>query len=167
KLADLALLLEAYRQWLRTEELQDADQLLELAADQLERGQPCPQVAIETAANTGGQGCSRSNGGSSLPWVQFEEIWLDGFARLTTQERRLLKTLAVRSEKVTVAFCLDAVHSQPAWHSHWFAVAQSVAELREELESIDGAQIVVTELSREKSTPQSKTRFANHELAHL
>src|SRR5258705_11885626 len=99
--------------------------------------------------------------------IELAEIWLAGFARLTTQERRLLKVLASRCQRMTVAFCLDSGQLQPAWHSHWFAVEQRVSELRDELESIAGAVIEFNKLSRVGSSAQSKTRFENPELTHL
>src|SRR4051812_36874959 len=115
KLFDLALLLEHYQKWLKTEQLEDGDRLVELAAELLEQS----------------------------PALRFDAVWLDGFAQLSAPERRMLRALSARSASMTLAFCLDALRPKEPWHSHWSTVAQSVSELKVELESIPGITVHV------------------------
>ena len=140
KLSDVALLFEEYQKWLLAQQLDDADRLVELAADLLEQS----------------------------PELQFEAVWLDGFAQLNAQERRLLRALAFRSRRMTLAFCLDASRPKESWHSHWFAVSQCVSELKLELESIPGLKVEVRTVGEDAGPDSRAQRFATApELAHL
>src|SRR5205814_1839895 len=82
KLHDVALLLGAYLDWLRTHQLQDANCLLDVAADVLRR------TAGKTRLRVGG-------------------LWLDGFAEMTPQELDLLAAFLPICDRATLAFCLD------------------------------------------------------------
>jgi ATP-dependent helicase/nuclease subunit B len=84
KLHDLALLLEAYRGWLKEHQLHDPDDLLALAAEEL-------AVAHKT----------------SRPAPHFGGLWLDGFAEMTPPEIHLLAGLLPGCDAATLAFCLN------------------------------------------------------------
>src|SRR4051812_13557914 len=145
KLADLALIFAEYEHWLNSEKLQDVDSLLGLATDCLERA----------------------------PSLRFDGVWLDGFARLTPQERRLLKVLIPRCGGATLAFCLDEERASEPWHSHWFAVNESVTALKKELKSASG-RARVRILGKEQPQLElledfgaAPSRFLEPELRHL
>ncbi len=85
KLADIALVWEGYREWLRGESLEDGDRLPDLAAEAL---------ADQMARRRGS--------------ILFEGIWMDGFAEMTPQEFSLLDSLLPHCSQATMAFCLGA-----------------------------------------------------------
>ncbi|MBX3745645.1 MAG: PD-(D/E)XK nuclease family protein [Verrucomicrobiae bacterium] len=84
KLHDLALLIEAYRNWLAVHHLHDADHLLIHAAEAL----------VQARRN-----------GSAVP--AFAGLWLDGFAEMTVPELNLLAAVLPHCAHGTLAFCLD------------------------------------------------------------
>ncbi len=131
KLSDLTLLAGEYAKWLKAEQLQDSDRLVELATDLLE----------------------------GSPALRFEQLWLDGFARLNAQERRLLKTVAPRCSRMTLAFCLECERTTAAWHSHWSTVNQTFAKLKAEFESIGAVQVIVSRIDR---TTSGSATWADH-----
>jgi len=140
KLADLARLLEAYEAWLAEHGLEDADRL--------------PSRAVECLRRLRNEGVYRIAG-----------LWLDGFAELTPQELELLAALAPLCEKGTVAFCLDGEPAEdPLWVSTWAVVARTYRRCRAALESVDGCEIRVEPLKREKSCSRFTRAPA---LAHL
>jgi len=145
KLEDLALLFGEYETWLRSENLKDGDSLLALAAERLEQS----------------------------PALRIDAVWLDGFARVTPQERQLLKVLIRRCDKATLAFCLDEERASEPWHSHWFAVNESVAELKKELKRA-GARIRMRIVGKKQAQLEllenfggASSRFLEPELQHL
>ena len=84
KLGDLALMLAAYREWLKAQSVHDPDDLLMRAAQEL------------SSARKG-----------SKPTPQFAGVWLDGFAEMTWPEINLLTELLPCSDRATLAFCLE------------------------------------------------------------
>jgi ATP-dependent helicase/nuclease subunit B len=141
KLHDLVLLMEGYLDWLRTERLLDADALLDLAADEL----------LSVAA-----------GGAPFP---IAGLWLDGFAQLTPQERRLLGAVLPSCERATLAFCLaDLPAENVSWHSPSGLIARTFQQCREDVAGMRNAQIGVELLQR---NPE-RSRFAGEPmLQHL
>ncbi|HEY9509681.1 MAG TPA: hypothetical protein VIV82_07450, partial [Verrucomicrobiae bacterium] len=128
KLRDLALILRAYSEWLKANQLQDADTLLDLAAQKLR---------------------SPSSGASTLPF-QIDGLWLDGFAQMTPQERQLLAAIAQCSERATIAFCLDREpHQNPPWHSSWAPVTETFLRCRDELSALPNAVVQIETLPRD------------------
>jgi ATP-dependent helicase/nuclease subunit B len=134
KLRDLAAIFGDYEEWLAAQRLRDGDELLDLAA--------------EAAA--------------ALP--EIGGLWLDGFAQMTPQERRLLTAVLRKSANATLAFCLP---SRPLkeWDSFsmWGGLARTYGQLRADLETIFGGV-------REESLPRRAKdgRFdAAPMLAHL
>lgn len=142
KLHDVALLLGAYREWLETHQLQDADRLLELAAEELKS---------PTALRAGR--------------VHLAGLWLDGFAELTPLELDLLATLVPCCERATLAFCLDAQpKEEPSWLSVWSVVSEAVRNCHRRLAALPEAEIRVEVLARDSA----HSRFAgNPVLARL
>jgi ATP-dependent helicase/nuclease subunit B len=114
KLADLALLLHAYDDWLQAHQLQDAHQLLDLATTAL-RPTP-PQL--------------------------FAALWLDGFAEMTPQELDLLAALLPSCERATLAFCLEREPvAETSWLSTWAVVAQTFRRCRDRLAAMAGCNV--------------------------
>jgi ATP-dependent helicase/nuclease subunit B len=144
KLHDLALLLRAYLDWLKDRQLQDANRLLDVATDALR---------------------SQSATGDRQSAIRFAGLWLDGFAEMTPQERKLLNAVAPFCRQMTLAFCLD---SEPpanvAWHSPWSLVAETYQQCRNDLAAVEAVQVEVEVLSRKSK----QGRFAGQTvLQHL
>lgn len=151
KLSDLSILFDAYQQWLKAEKLEDSERLVEMAAGLLDQS----------------------------PDILFDTVWLDGFAQLNAQERRLLKAMAPRSQKMTLAFCVDPHATSDAWHTHWSIINRCVGELKEELQGLPGMRVEVKNIGRSPANKaptgaagshaaSAATRFAGQpELEHL
>jgi ATP-dependent helicase/nuclease subunit B len=140
KLHDLSLLLGDYLEWLRKNDLQDADCLLDLAAKALRK------VATK--------------------FTFISALWLDGFAEMTPQELILLSALAPFCEKLTLAFCLDPerTNAETSWLSIWSGVGRTWHQCRDRFSALPDAQLNVVILPR--NSP--KTRFAaSPVLRHL
>lgn len=106
KLRDLSLLLGGYLEWLRKNNLQDADCLLDLAARALEK------IAAK--------------------FTFISALWLDGFAEMTPQELTLLSALAPFCQKLTLAFCLDRerTDAETSWLSIWSGIGRTWRQCR-------------------------------------
>ncbi|MCC6233558.1 MAG: PD-(D/E)XK nuclease family protein [Verrucomicrobiales bacterium] len=115
KLADLALLLRKYQEWLRERGLHDPDSLVELAAEALQR-----------------------------PGTRFDPqgLWLDGFAEMTPQEIDLLQAAAQRTHHVTAAFCVEPESAPDVpWSSPWSVVQQTYRRIRQAFAALPGATV--------------------------
>ncbi len=135
KLRDFAFLYEEYREWLKARNLQDSDALLGMAADLL--------------------------GGSPLA---IAGLWVDGFAQLTPEERKLLVALVGHSERTTLAFCVEADKAARNPISPWYLVSQTLSRCKLEIETRYKCNVAVEVLSRESET----TRFSGSPpLRHL
>ena len=128
KLHELSLLLGDYLDWLRRNNLQDADCLLDVAARVLAKDN------VQKAFISG--------------------LWLDGFAEMTPQELALLSTLAPRCGQLTLAFCLEREPSseETSWLSIWSGIGKTCARCHDELATLPGAQLRVEVLSRHRPT---------------
>jgi ATP-dependent helicase/nuclease subunit B len=147
KLHDLALLLQAYHDWLREHQLQDADTRLDLAAAVL--ADPQSQAAADRAQ----------------PVIEFGELWLDGFAEMTAQEIHLLSSLLLRCRRATLAFCLDAEpRGDSSWLSTWSVVSRSFRAVQAGLSAVPGCQTTMEILPRESACGRFSQSPA---LAHL
>jgi ATP-dependent helicase/nuclease subunit B len=143
KLQDVALLLDAYREWLEANGLHDTEQLLELAADAL------------TSLN------SRTRG--FQPGML---LWLDGFAEMTPQELHLLAAFAPLCERATLAFCLenDSAEESGSWLSHWSVVAHTFRNCRDTFAAMPQCNVHVKALGRDAA----RSRFSGSPmLAHI
>jgi ATP-dependent helicase/nuclease subunit B len=142
KLHDLALLDEAYENWLADHDLQDVNQLLNFTADTLLKFVPIQNSKFK-----------------------IQNLYLDGFAEMTPQELDLLAAILPFCEKATLAFCLDEPSAKEnSWLSIWNAVGKSYQQCRQRIENLPDAKIE-TELLKRNS---SKNRFSkNSELAWL
>jgi len=140
KLRDLSLLLGDYLQWLRKNNLQDADCLLDLAANALQQAPTeCPFIS---------------------------GLWLDGFAEMTPQELTLLADLAPSCEKLTLAFCLDRerTETETSRLSIWSGVARTWRQCWARFSALTGVQLSMDILPRKSA----KGRFADSPvLRHL
>jgi ATP-dependent helicase/nuclease subunit B len=142
KLHDLAVLLRAYADWLKTHELQDASNLLDVAAAALNH-----EGKLRPAA------------------VAIEKLWLDGFAEMAPQETELLAALAPHCGAMTLAFCLESEPATPpSWLSTWSVVAQTFRRCHARLSAVPECQISMETLSPDSGVG----RFAGNEsLRHL
>ena len=137
KLHDLALLSEKYSDWLRDHELQDANHLLDFAIAALR--QPIPSSQLST--------------------LQFDGLWLDGFAEMTPQELDLLAAAIPFCKRATLAFCLDestAQENEDSWLSIWSVVGKSLKQCRQRLANLPSCESTVEVLRRDPV----KSRFA-------
>jgi ATP-dependent helicase/nuclease subunit B len=124
KLHDLSLLLGGYLEWLRKNNLQDADCLLDLAA--------------------------RALGNIAAKFTFISALWLDGFAEMTPQELTLLSALAPLCQKMTLAFCLDRerTDAETSWLSIWSGVGRTRRQCWDRFSALPGAQLSVDVLTR-------------------
>jgi ATP-dependent helicase/nuclease subunit B len=147
KLHDLALLSQAYLDWLSAHRLQDADARLDLAA-----------AALAGSPSAGGNG-------RAGPSLELGGLWLDGFAEMTPQEVHLLVNLLRHCRRATLAFCLDAEpRDHISWLSPWSVVSQSFRAIHARLAALPNCRVEVEILSRRPE----QGRFAlAPALAHL
>ena len=153
KLRDIALILRAYEAWLKQRHLEDADHLLDLAADALKES---PQSAVRSPqsgrrSQVESRGSNAEDSALRTPnsALQIAGLWLDGFAQMTPQERRLLSAVAQCSDRTTLAFCLDGEPGhEPPWHSIWASVAGTFLRCRDELGALPGVEIKIETLER-------------------
>jgi ATP-dependent helicase/nuclease subunit B len=142
KLSDLALLHEAYANWLAEHGLQDENCLLDTATCAL-----CAQSAIHNSQFT------------------IRNLWLDGFAEMTPQESDLLAAVVPHCYHATLSFCLESeLRPETSWLSIWSAVGKTFQQCRQRLENLRDCKIEIELLKREPK----KSRFAeNPALRHL
>src|ERR1044071_6577016 len=140
KLRDLALILQAYLDWLKERGLHDADSLLGMATETL-RAQPAP-----ASFRLGG-------------------LWLDGFAEMTPQEVQFLAALTPLCQRATLAFCLEDVpRSELSWLSTWSLVSQTFRSCHQRLQTARDCEITIEVLPRRATCG----RFVDSPaLAHL
>jgi ATP-dependent helicase/nuclease subunit B len=138
KLQDLALLNDAYMNWLSGHELQDENHLPDAAADALHSG-------LKTQNSK----------------LKIQSLWLDGFAEMTPQELGLLAAILPFCERTTLAFCLDessARKAENSWLSFWSAVGKTYQQCRQRVENLPDCTISVETLKR----VPDKNRFAKN-----
>jgi len=136
KLHDLALLHEAYANWLAEHDLQDSNHLLDFATDAL-----------------------RSKPKTQNPKPKIETLWLDGFAEMTPQELDLLAATIPFCENATLAFCLDESDAKENSRlSIWNIVGKSFQQCRQRIENLPDCKIEVEILPRDLK----KSRFAGN-----
>ncbi|MGH7994258.1 MAG: PD-(D/E)XK nuclease family protein, partial [Limisphaerales bacterium] len=138
KLHDLSLLLAAYTHWLTKHELQDADGLLDYAANALRSAFRTPDSELRIGG-----------------------LWLDGFAEMTLQELDLLAAILSCCGEVTLAFCLEtspATDARHSWLSIWSAIAKTYQQCRQRIENLPDCKITVEQVRR----VAKKNRFAGN-----
>jgi ATP-dependent helicase/nuclease subunit B len=145
KLLDLALLAERYSGWLQEHTLQDADYLLDFATTALKAQDP----QLSTIHHQ----------------LNFDSLWLDGFAEMTPQELDLLAAVIPFCQNATLAFCIEPASSDEASRlSLWSAISKTFQQCRGRLSNLPGCQIEMVPLGRDPH----KSRFAgNLALAEL
>ncbi|MCU0783301.1 MAG: PD-(D/E)XK nuclease family protein, partial [Verrucomicrobia bacterium] len=156
KLHDLALLLRAYTDWLKSCDLRDANDLLDAATEALGAGS-----RIESRGPKA-EPFSILHPPSSL---RFAALWLDGFAEMTPQELELLAAVLPFCERATLAFCLESEpQADPSWLSTWSVVGQTFRRCHARLANSPGVEVSVGTLER----GPHQNRFAEAPtLAHL
>lgn len=128
KLLDVADLMAGYMAWIETRKLQDAQQLLDLAASMMH------EMAGSAAFQLGG-------------------LWLDGFTEITPQELELLAAIIPNSARSTLAFCLDTeAPSESGGFETWATVRETYSKCRGRLEAVPGCNIQIEHLKRNAGT---------------
>lgn len=139
KLEDLALLSQAYREWLERAKLKDSEFLLALATECLHALSPQSAFYIET-------------------------LWLDGFSEMTPQELALLLAILRHTRRANLAFCLDPKDPSPSsWLDLWATTSELYQKCRSQIASLENVAIHITRLTRKAST----SRFISPALQHL
>lgn len=140
KLHDLALLLRAYLDWLESNKLQDANLLLDLAAEQVRRARQAKRFGLAG-------------------------LWLDGFSELSVQELNLLAELLPACEQATLAFCLDdSTEATSRQGLMWSGLRQTFHRCYRRAGELPGCKVVISPLERQPA----ENRFASSPvLAHL
>jgi ATP-dependent helicase/nuclease subunit B len=150
KLQDLALLNDAYTNWLAEHELQDGNCLLDAATEALIRS-----VKYEVRSAKSGVSLRPS----PFP-LHISQLWLDGFAEMTPQELDLLAAILPFCEHATLAFCLDESGAQKAessWLSLWSAVGKTYQQCRQRVENLPDCKISIEIFKR----VPNQNRFAH------
>jgi ATP-dependent helicase/nuclease subunit B len=172
KLHDLALLFEAYTNWLAENELQDGNRLLDAATESLKSRVQSPESAGKPGASPSSilsaqseTSPKQSEGGHPPFSLHISSLWLDGFAEMTPQELDLLAAILPRCDRATLAFCLA---SEPAaetsWLSIWSSIGKTFQQCRQRLENLPDCEVSIEILPRESG----KNRFPeNSALATL
>ena len=148
KLHDLHHLLRAYHEWLEHSEIQDADQLLDLATELL-RTAPSPRPQTP----------------DPIPHSPIGGLWLDGFAEMTPQELDLLCAVLPFCRTATLAFCLDPqAADSKSWLSLWSGIRHTYSDCLTRIKALPTCEPSVEELPR---APAHSRFAASPELAHL
>jgi ATP-dependent helicase/nuclease subunit B len=157
KLHDLALLHDAFENWLADHELHDANCLLDFATGALRK--------TDVAASRQSAAISVKKSGGLPTAATIQNLWLDGFAEMTPQELDLLAAILPFCKNATLAFCLEnEMASETSWLSIWSSVGKTLQQCRRRIENLPGCKIEVQILMREPE----KNRFAgNSALAEL
>jgi ATP-dependent helicase/nuclease subunit B len=159
KLEDLATLLEAYLDWLKTNELQDSDSLLSAATHALRGDEKNTQLGTRST-DAGVQ--NEEPGAQSLMVplsLNVEAAWVDGFAEMSEPELELLVALLPHCRRATITFCLDRVPVEKiSWLSNWALPRRAYEQLRKKLV----AQTTVQALTELLPRSDTRSRFANN-----
>ncbi len=143
KLADVSRIASAYRVWLEENELNDADEILDLAAKRL------GELKVP----------SRLDPENPTP-IYLSGLWLDGFAEMTPQETEFLAAVMPFCERATLAFCLPGeMGERNSRFSMWNVIGATFGQCRERLEQLPSCDVSVETLDRDPD----RSRFG---LAH-
>ena len=144
KLRDLGFLFERYSSWLAENKLRDGNYLLDAATDKL-----------------------RANSGSCA--LEFEALWLDGFAEMTPQEMDLLAAILPFCRRATLAFCVAesaVLQKETSWLSIWNAVGNTFQRCRQRIAQL-GCEAEVELLAHDsKHSRFSQSAPLGHLEAH-
>ncbi len=171
KLHDLALLFEAYTNWLAENELQDGNRLLDAATESLKSRVQSPKPAGSLGALPSSilsaqseTSPKQSEGGHPPSSLHISSLWLDGFAEMTPQELDLLAAILPRCDRATLAFCLASEPTaETSWLSIWSSIGKTFQQCRQRLENLPDCEVSVELLER-----KSPNRFSNRPtLQHL
>ena len=141
KLHDLVLLLDTYTHWLAEHELQDTNRLLDVATETL-----------------------RSAFDSRPSPLDFQSLWLDGFAEMTPQELDLLAAVVPFCGRATLAFCLEnEPEAETSWLSIWSPVGKTFQQCRQRIAHLPDCEVSVEILKRDPT----KSRFTESAALRL
>ena len=136
KLNDVARMAGAYREWLQVNDLNDADEVLDLAAERLR------DLEIPSRLDPENQ-----------PPIYLSGLWLDGFAEMTPQETEFLAAVMPFCEQATLAFCLsDEGTGEGSRFSMWNVIGSTFGQCRERLEQHPNREVFVDVLDRDPVT---------------
>jgi ATP-dependent helicase/nuclease subunit B len=156
KLHDLALLFEAYTNWLAENGLQDGNRLLDAATDALR------ETGVAASRQSAAISLKKCGGLPTAATIQ--HLWLDGFAEMTPQELDLLAAILPHCDRATLAFCLA---SEPAaetsWLSIWSSIGKTFQQCRQRLTNTPDCEVSVQILKRDPG----KSRFTGSALQQL
>lgn len=140
KLNDVAQIAGAYREWLQDNDLNDADEVLDLAAKRLK------ELEIPSRLDP-----------ANPPPICLSGLWLDGFAEMTPQETEFLAAVMPFCEHARLAFCLaDDVAGTGSRFSMWNVIGATYGQCRERLEQHPNCDVEIEMLSRD----DDHSRFA-------
>jgi ATP-dependent helicase/nuclease subunit B len=152
KLHDLALLFEAYTNWLTEHELQDGNRLLDAATESL-------RSKAQNPKSTGPPGASPSSIFHLPSSLQISRLWLDGFAEMTPQELDLLAAVVPFCGRATLAFCLEnEPKAETSWLSIWSSIGKTFQQCRQRIIHLPDCKIKIEILPRDSN----KNRFTRN-----
>ena len=165
KLHDLALLFEAYINWLAENKLQDGNRLLDAATESLKSNSAVARAGAQSPKSAGNPGASPSSIFHLPSSLQISNLWLDGFAEMTPQELDLLAAVVPFCGRATLAFCLEnEPEAETSWLSIWSAIGKTFQQCRQRLTNMPDCEVKIEILKRDPKT----SRFAgNPALQHL
>ncbi|MCF7669615.1 MAG: PD-(D/E)XK nuclease family protein [Verrucomicrobia bacterium] len=149
KLRDIRLIYREYLDWLSSRGLEDAERLLDIAAESLS----CAGGALDNAV------------AGAPPLLGIDSLWMDGFAEMTPQEINLLTALAPFCRRMTLAFCMgvDEREDDQTWLSAWGPTSKSLNRIYNRFSAIEGLDISIIKLH-----PVKYEKFhINQELRYL
>jgi ATP-dependent helicase/nuclease subunit B len=139
KLEDLAVMLQAYQDWLAAHTLHDAEALLKRAF-----------AGLHDAEDSA---------------LRLQSVWVDGFAEFSDTELDLLAALLPRCEQLTITFCLSGSPVGPAsWLSHWDLIERTLRKCRSRFAPFIGENLKVDVLP---SGPADHRFASSPALRHL
>ena len=171
KLHDLALLFEAYINWLAENKLQDGNRLLDAATESLKSNSAAARAGVQSPKSAGNPGASPSSiparDLSEFPLpssLQISNLWLDGFAEMTPQELDLLAAVVPFCGRATLAFCLEnEPEAETSWLSIWSSIGKTFQQCRQRLTNMPDCEVKIEILKR----VPGKSRFISPALQQL
>ena len=171
KLHDLALLFEAYINWLAENKLQDGNRLLDAATESLKANSDKSRAGAQSPKSAGNPGASPSSipardlSEFHLPSsLQISNLWLDGFAEMAPQELDLLAAVVPFCGRATLAFCLESEpETETSWLSIWSSIGKTFQQCRQRLTNMPDCEVKIEILKR----APGKSRFISPALQQL
>ena len=164
KLHDLALLFEAYTNWLAEHKLQDGNRLLDAATESLKSNSAVARAGAQSPKSAGNPGASPSSSFQLSASLQISSLWLDGFAEMTPQELDLLAAVVPFCGRAALAFCLkNEPEAETSWLSIWSSIGKTFQQCRQRLTNLPDCEVKIEILKR----APGKSRFISPALQQL